>query len=161
MKIGEVLLKLGYLTKPQLEAIIIEQEEMRKNSQYPEPIGYILIRKGLITEDQLDNALYEYFKYLANDPNEPAYVRETAKVAIKALEKKSGEDRLSQEAKYTLLRRIQEYEEKINYYEKSIKNLKNLEPKKVVLETIEKEQKEIKKLLEKIETLKKDLENFS
>ncbi len=161
MKIGEVLIKLGYINKTQLEAIIIEQEEIRKNSQYNEPIGYILIRKGLITEEQLDNALYEYFKFLSMDENEPAYVRETAKVAIKALEKKSSGDRLSQETKLTILRRIQDYEERITFYEKSIKNLKALEPKKIVTETIEKEEKEIKKILKKIETLKEDLEKFS
>jgi len=161
MKIGEILVKLGYLTENQLEAIIIEQEEMRKNSQYTEPLGYVLLRKGIITEEQLDNALYEYFKVLSNDPAEPPYVRETAKVAIKALEKKSTEGRLSQETKLTILRRIQDYEERVAYYEKSIKNLKTLEPKKMILDTIEREEKEIKKLLHKIETLKKDLERFS
>ncbi|MGC8764390.1 MAG: hypothetical protein ACP5QT_00675 [Brevinematia bacterium] len=161
MKIGEVLIKLGYINRGQLEAVIIEQEETRKNSQFTEPLGYILIRKGLITEEQLDNALYEYFKYLSTDENEPSYVRETAKVAIKALEKKSSGNRLSQEAKLTILRRIQDYEERITFYEKSIKNLKTLEPKKIVTETIEKEEKEIKKTMKKIETLKEDLEKFS
>ncbi len=120
-----------------------------------------MIRKGIITEEQLDNALCEYFKALANDENEPAYVRETAKIAIKALEKRASEGKLSQETKLTILRRIQDYEEKISFYEKSIKNLQSLEQKKIVKETIDKEEKEIKKMLEKIDSLKEDLEKFS
>ncbi|MCX7821700.1 MAG: hypothetical protein N2258_08525 [Brevinematales bacterium] len=161
MKIGEVLVRLGYINKNQLEAIIIEQEEARKNSEYPEPLGSFMIRKGIITEEQLDNALCEYFKSLANDEGEPPYVRETAKIAIKALEKRASEGKLSQETKLTILRRIQDYEEKIAFYEKSIKNLQTLEQKKIVKETIEREEKEIKKMLEKIESLKEDLEKFS
>ncbi len=161
MKIGEVLVKLGYINKNQLEAIIIEQEEARKTSEYPEPLGSFMIRKGIITEEQLDNALSEYFKALANDETEPPYVRETAKVAIKALERRASEGKLSQETKLTILRRIQDYEEKIAFYEKSIKNLKTLEQKKIVTETIEREEKEIKKMLEKIDSLKGDLEKFS
>ena len=141
--------------------MIIEQEESRKNSQYEEPLGNIMIRKGVISEEQLDKALVEYFKYLAADPQEAAYVRETAKVAMKALDRKSSSDRLSEESKLTMLRRIHEYEEKIAYLEKSIRNLSSMEQKKVIVETIDKENKEIQQLLHRIEILRKDLEKFS
>ena len=161
MRIGEVLMKMGFITRGQLEAMIIEQEESRKNSQYEEPLGNIMIRKGVISEEQLDKALVEYFKYLAADPQEAAYVRETAKVAMKALDRKSSSDRLSEESKLTMLRRIHEYEEKIAYLEKSIRNLSSMEQKKVIVETIDKENKEIQQLLHRIEILRKDLEKFS
>lgn len=161
MKIGEVMLKMGVLTSGQLEAIIIEQEEERKNSTTVEPLGNYLIRKGLITEEKLDEVLVVYFKGLTTDSDQPSYVRETAKVAVKAIEKRSTSNRLSEESKLTILRKIHEYEEKIIYYEKSIKNLKNLEQKKVIVETIDKENKEIGHLMAKIDVLKKDLESLS
>jgi len=161
MRIGEIMLKMGIISEEQLEETINEQKKNRKKSRYEEPVGNILLRKGIITEEQLDKALLEYFKYLMNDNEQPPYVRETAKVATWAMERKSTGERLSEESKLTILKKIHEYEEKIAYLEKSIQNLSNLEQKKVIVETIEKENKEIKQLLKKIDILRKDMEKFS
>ncbi len=161
MKIGEVMLKMGIINETQLEATIKEQTHNRKKSKYQEPIGNILLRKGIIQEDQLDKALVSYFKYLIDDKEQPSYVREIAKVAMRSLERKSTGDRLSEESKLTILKKIQENEEKIAYLDKTIKNLANLEQRKVIVETIEKENKEIKMMMKKIDVLKKDLETFS
>ncbi len=161
MMIGETMVKMGFISEDQLQAVIREQKESRESSEYVETIGNILLRKGVITDEQHNLALVEYFKYLANDDAQPPYVKETAKVAMRALERKSSNEKLSEETKLTVLKKIHEYEEKIAYDEKSINALGKLEPKKVIMDTIEKEKKEIKSLLQKIDVLKKDLERFS
>lgn len=161
MMIGEVMVKMGFISEDQLHAVIREQKDSRESSEYVETIGNILLRKGVITDEQHNLALVEYFKYLANDDSQPPYVKETAKVAMRAIERKSNSEKLSEETKLTVLKKIHEYEEKIAYDEKSINALGKLEPKKVIMDTIEKEKKEIKSLLQKIDVLKKDLERFS
>ena len=161
MMIGEIMVKMGFISDDQLQTVIREQKDSRESSEYVETIGNILLRKGVITDEQHNLALVEYFKYLANDESQPAYVKETAKVAMRAIERKSSNEKLSEETKLTVLKKIHEYEEKIAYDEKSINALGKLEPKKVIMDTIEKEKKEIKSLLQKIDVLKKDLERFS
>jgi ABC-type iron transport system FetAB ATPase subunit len=161
MRIGEVMLKKKMITREELNESIEEQEKNRKISEYDEPIGNILLRKGIITEKNLNDALMDYFTYLADDREEPKYVRETAKVAMKAMQSKSGVDKLSEESKFTVIRRIGEYEEKIALLDKSIEALDKLEKKKVVTETIEKSKDEIKRISEKMKELKNDLEKFS
>ena len=160
MRFGEVLIELGFITQEQLDIALKEQEYNLQTIQYSEPIGNILLRNGVITEKQHDQALLEYFKRLSQDETQPAYVKETAKVACKAMMIKETEGKLSEESKLALLKKIHEYEEKIAQYEKSINTLSKLEPKKVILETIEKENKEIQNLIKKIEIIKKDVEKF-
>ena len=161
MMIGEIMVKMGFISEEQLQVVIREQKESRESSEYVETIGNILLRKGVISEEQHNLALVDYFKFLANDEGQPPYVKETAKVAMRAIERKSNNEKLSEETKLTVLKKIHEYEEKIAYDEKSINALSKLEPKKVIMDTIEKEKKEIKSLLQKIDVLKKDLERFS
>ena len=161
MKIGEIMLKMGLITEEQMEDAIREQESNRAKSMYQEPIGNILLRKGVIQEAGLDKALVGYFKYLINDNEQPSYVREIAKVAMRSLERKSNGTRLSEEAKLTILKKVHEHEEKIAYLERSIRNLGSMEQKKIVTETMERENKEIKQMMDKIEILKRDLECFS
>ena len=161
MLFGEVLLSMGIVSQAQLDLVLKEQEYNLKTVEYSEPIGNILLRNGIITEEQHLHALLRYFKELASDGTEPSYVRETAKVAIKSIETAETENKLSDESKITLLKKIHEYEEKITQFEKSINTLSKLEPKKVILDTIEKEHKEIDNLIKKIEILKTDIEKFS
>ena len=161
MKIGEIIQRLGFINEMQLETVIREQEESKKNSMFTETLGNILLRRGFITEDQHNKILVEYYRSLAEDAAQPAYVKETAKVAMQAMSRRSSSERLAEESKLTLLKQIYENEEKIRQYEKSIQILKNLEQKKVIIETIAKADKEIKLLISRIESLRKDLEKFS
>jgi len=161
MKIGEIMVKMDLISEAQMDNAIKEQETNRKKSNYQEPIGNILLRKGIIKESQLDKALVAYFKYLINDNEQPSYVREIAKVAMRSLERRSKGGKLSEEAKLTILKKIHEHEEKVLYLEKSIKKLSSIEQKKIVTETMDRENKEIKQMMDKIEVLKKDLECFS
>lgn len=160
MKFGEVLLEMGGISTQQLELALKEQEYNLKTVGYSEPIGNILLRNGLISEAQHEEALVQYFKVLAEAHDQPAYVRETAKIAYQAIEKRT-ENSLSEETKMLILRKMNEYEEKIGQFERSISTLNKMEKKKVIEETIDKEKKEIEKLLRKIEALKTDLEKFS
>jgi hypothetical protein len=161
MRFGEILLDMGFVSQEQLEVSLKEQEYSLKTVQYSEPLGNILLRNGIITEEQHEKALLRYFQQLANDMEQPAYVRETAKVATHAFESKSGGEKLSEESKITLLKKIHEHEEKIAQFEKSISTLSKLEQKRVIVETIEKENREIQSLIHKIEVLKQDIEKFS
>ena len=161
MKIGEVMLKMGLINETQLENAIKEQNETKKNSVYTETLGNLMLRKGYITQEEHDKILVEYYRLLAEDEDQPSYVKETAKVALMAFNKSSSGERLAEESKLTILKRIYEYEEIIYQYKKSINVLRNLEQKKVITETIEKESEEINVLLQKIETLRKDLEKYS
>ncbi len=107
MRIGEIMLKMGIITDEQLEKVIKEQELNREKSGYQEPVGNILLRMGIIREEQLDKSLIAYFQYLINDNEQPLYVRETAKVAMRSMERKSNGNRLSEETKLTILKKIQ------------------------------------------------------
>lgn len=161
MRFGEILLDMGFISQEQLEVSLKEQEYSLKTVNYSEPLGNILLRNGIITDDQHEQALLRYFQQLADDNDQPSYVRETAKVAVKAFASKSGGEKLSEESKITLLKKIHEYEEKIVQFEKSITTLSKLEQKRVIVETIEKENREIQSLIRKIEVLKQDIEKFS
>lgn len=161
MKFGEVLLKLGIINEHQLDVALKEQEYNTKTVGYSEPIGNILLRNGIISEEQHSDGLIEYFKLLSEDEKEPSYVRETAKVAFKAMQSKGVEGTISEETKMIILQKINEYEEKIAQFEKSIQTLGKMEQKRVIVETIDKEKREIDKLINKITSLRKDLEKFS
>jgi rubrerythrin len=160
MKFGEVLLEMGLITPHQLDVALREQEYNLKSVGYSETIGSILLRNGVITEEQHQNALMKYFQFLSEDEEQPSYVRETAKVALRAVSQQ-GENSLSEETKMIIIQKVNEYEEKINQFEKSINTLSKMEQKRVITETIEKEKKEIEKLISKIDILRNDLEKYS
>jgi|GEM_PF-1308260 tetratricopeptide (TPR) repeat protein len=162
MKFGEVLLRLNLITEKQLQMALEEQEYNIQTTNYTEPIGHILLRNGVITSEQHEEALLFYFRQLAEDPSEPAYVRETAKVACKALEKSVSDGKtLSEETKIAILKQIKEYEERIAYLEKSLAALNDMDPSPVVSESLDRENKELKSLIQKIQNLRHDLEVFS
>ncbi|MCX7882247.1 MAG: hypothetical protein N2314_03370 [Brevinematales bacterium] len=161
MKFGEVLLHLQMISEKQLQMALEEQEYNIQTTNYTEPIGYILLRNGVITPEQHEKALLFYFRQLAEDGNEPPYVRETARVACHALENKNQQNALSEETKLAILKQIKEYEERIAYLEKSLTALNDMEPSPVVQESLERENRELKSLIQKIQHLRRDLEVFS
>ncbi|NPV38226.1 MAG: hypothetical protein HPY78_03000 [Brevinematales bacterium] len=161
MKFGEVLLHLKMITEKQLQMALEEQEYNIQTTNYTEPIGYILLRNGVITPEQHEEALLFYFRQLAEDMNEPPYVRETARVACQALENKNRQNTLSEETKLAILKQIKEYEERIAYLEKSLTALNDMDPSPVVQESLERENRELKSLIQKIQNLRHDLEVFS
>jgi hypothetical protein len=161
MKFGEVLLKLGMINDHQLDIALKEQDYNLKSVGYSEPLGNILLRNAIINDDQHVTGLVEYFKLLSENESEPAYVRETAKVAFNAMANRDRENCISDETKIIILQKINEYEDKIGQFNKSIATLSKMEQKKVIIETIDKEKKEIDKLIGKIDLLRKDLEQFA
>ncbi len=54
-KIGDILVRMGYLTESQLENCLRKQEEIGAHV----PIGTILVRSGTITEEELQEAIEE------------------------------------------------------------------------------------------------------
>lgn len=161
MLFGEVLLQLQMINQHQLDVALKEQEYNRKSVGYAEPLGNIMLRNGIITEEDHNEGLVHYFKILSENESEPPYVKETAKIAYNAMLNKKQEGTLSEETKVVILRTISDYEERINQLEKSITTLGKMEQKKVIVETIEKEKKEIEKFIKKIEIIRKDLEQFT
>ncbi len=161
MKFGEVLLHLKMVTEKQLQMALDEQEYNIQTSNYTEHKGYILLRNGVITPEQHEEALLFYFQQLAEDSSQPSYVRETAKVACQALENKNPQHSLSEETKLAILKQIKEYEERIAYLEKSLAALNDMEPSPVVQESLARENTELKNLIQKIQRLRHDLEVFS
>jgi len=161
MKFGEVLLHLKMITEKQLQMALDEQEYTIQTTNYTEPIGHILLRNGVITPEQHEQALLFYFQHLADDTTQPAYVRETARIACRALENKTPQNTLSEETKLAILKQIKEYEERIAYLEKSLMALNEMTPSPVVQESLEKENRELKSLMQKIANLRHDLEVFS
>ncbi len=161
MLFGEVLLQLQMINEHQLDVALKEQEYNRKSVGYAEPLGNIMLRNGIITEEEHNEGLVHYFKILSENDNEPRYVQETAKIAYNSMLSKKSEGSLSEETKVVILRTISDYEERINQLEKSIQTLGKMEQKKVIIETIEKEKKVIEKFIKKIEIIRKDLEQFA
>jgi CRP-like cAMP-binding protein len=67
MKIGEILIEMGCLTKLQLERSLERQKELRE--QEHKPLGEIMIGSGIITDEQLRRALAEQEMRIRHQPN--------------------------------------------------------------------------------------------
>lgn len=145
MRFGEVLIELGFIDKQKLDVALQEQAYTLKTVSFAEPIGLILLRNGVINEKEHYQAVLKYFKYLSKNKSKPAYIRNTAKIALKTL-RKDKKGRMSHVSKISLINKIQENEEKILQLQKSKL------PKKNNL---------IKHLKADIEKIKKDLESFA
>lgn len=59
LKIGEIMIEMGYITRPQLERAILKQKETHIFGYKWQLLGEILLELGFVTEDQLRNALLE------------------------------------------------------------------------------------------------------
>lgn len=59
LKIGEIMIEMEYITRPQLERAILRQKEIHIFGYKWQLLGKILIELGFITEDQLRSALVE------------------------------------------------------------------------------------------------------
>jgi len=145
MRFGEVLIELGFIDKQKLDVALQEQEYTLKTVSFAEPIGLILLRNGVINEKEHYQAVLKYFEYLSKNKSRPAYIRSTAKIALKAL-RRDTKGRMSHVSKIALINKIQENEEKILQLQKS---------------RLQKKNNLIKHLKLDIEKIKKDLENFA
>ena len=59
LKIGEILVEMDYLTKPQLERSLQKQKEIHLLEHKHKLLGEIMVESSLITQEQLSNALAE------------------------------------------------------------------------------------------------------
>ncbi len=59
LKIGEIMIEMGYITNSQLERAILKQKEIHIFGYKHKLLGEILVELGFITEDQLRGALME------------------------------------------------------------------------------------------------------
>lgn len=145
MRLGEMMIELGYLNEQKLDIALQEQAYNLKTINFSEPIGMILLRNGVITDEQLENALIAYFRNVETDPTTSDSDRMAAKVSLNSLEK-AGPDGLSRETKLILVEKLEEYQEKIAQIQSSA--MRDREKMVVVLKN-------------KMEAIKGDLERFS
>lgn len=66
LKIGEIMIEMGYLTRSQLERAILKQKEIHIFGYKHKLLGEILVELGFITEEQLRKALVEQRVRLCN-----------------------------------------------------------------------------------------------
>ncbi|MBD3184010.1 cyclic nucleotide-binding domain-containing protein [Candidatus Poribacteria bacterium] len=59
IKIGEILVEMGYLTKKQLDRAIQKQKEIHMKNHEHRLIGEIMVENGMITHEQLRSGLAE------------------------------------------------------------------------------------------------------
>jgi hypothetical protein len=59
LKLGELLIDMGYLTPPQLDRCLQKQKEIHIFDYKHKLLGEIIVELGLITEEQLRQALAE------------------------------------------------------------------------------------------------------
>ncbi len=59
LKIGEIMIEMGYITNSQLERAVLKQKETHIFGYKHKLLGEILVELGFITEDQLRSALIE------------------------------------------------------------------------------------------------------
>jgi CRP-like cAMP-binding protein len=59
LKIGEILMEMGSLTKPQLDRTLQKQKEIHLLEHRHKLLGEIMVESGLITQEQLRDALAE------------------------------------------------------------------------------------------------------
>lgn len=69
LKIGEILVEMGCLTKSQLERSLQKQKEAHMLDRRHKLLGEMMVEAGIITEDQLRSALIEQQIRLRNQPN--------------------------------------------------------------------------------------------
>jgi hypothetical protein len=62
VKIGEILIEMDYLTRSQLERSLQEQAEADKLGHKHKPLGAILVKSGIITDEQLRLGIKEQLK---------------------------------------------------------------------------------------------------
>ncbi len=146
MKFGEVLISLGFINEEKLKFALEEQEYNLKAVGFTEPIGLILLRNGVITEEQLNEAVKKYFELLSEDFSTPENLRNVASIAVRALENKNEDTKLSHETKIAIINKIFELEEKSS----------------TILDSdIENKEKIIENFSIRIEKLKLDLQKFA
>ena len=72
IKIGEILIEMGYLTELQLERFLKKQKESEMLSQMIDRrhklLGEIILEAGIITEEELRRALSEQITRLHRQP---------------------------------------------------------------------------------------------
>jgi hypothetical protein len=66
VRVGEILIEMGYLTELQLGRALKEQKEADMRGDSHLPVGKILAQKGVITQEQLEIALSEQRKRLGH-----------------------------------------------------------------------------------------------
>lgn len=145
MRFGEVLIELGYINELKLDIALQEQEYNLKAVAFAEPIGSILIRNGVISDEQRQKALVKYFQYISDDQSASDSFRKTAKVAVKALET-TNPGKLSHESKVVLINKIEEIDEHIVQLHNS-----EIQNKEALIATMK----------QRIELLESDLTNFA
>lgn len=146
MKFGEVLIKLGFINEEKLNFALEEQEYNLKAIGFSEPIGLILLRNGVITEEQLNEAVKKYFEFLSEDFSVSESLRKLASIAVKSLENKNEETKLTHESKVAIINKILELEEKAS----------------IILDSdIENKERIIENFNSRIEKLKLDLQKFA
>lgn len=59
VRVGEILIEMGYLTRLQLERALRKQKEADVRGDSHIPVGRILAESGIITAEQLQTALAE------------------------------------------------------------------------------------------------------
>jgi hypothetical protein len=64
VRVGEVLMQMGYLTRLQLERALRKQKEADMRGDSHIPVGKILVESGIVTAEQLQIALAEQRKRL-------------------------------------------------------------------------------------------------
>ncbi|MGC8765624.1 MAG: hypothetical protein ACP5QT_07035 [Brevinematia bacterium] len=146
MKFGEVLIKLGYITEEKLRYALEEQEYNLKAVGFSEPIGLILLRNGVITEEQLNETVKKYFEFLSEDFSISESLRNLASIAVRALENKNEETKLSHESKVAIINKILELEEKISV---------------IIDSDLENKDRIVANFNSRIEKLKTDLQKFA
>lgn len=62
VKVGEILMEMGCLTKSQLDKALQKQKEADMRGESHIPVGRILVQSGAITEEHLRTALAEQLK---------------------------------------------------------------------------------------------------
>jgi two-component system cell cycle sensor histidine kinase/response regulator CckA len=66
LKIGKILMEMGYLTKQQLDRSLQKQEEINISNDTYKTLGEVMIESGVITSEELHKGLAEQLKRLNN-----------------------------------------------------------------------------------------------
>lgn len=57
VRIGEILIEMGYVTSPQLEEALRKQKDLAEQGQSPMRLASVMIKLGFINTDQMSDAL--------------------------------------------------------------------------------------------------------
>lgn len=156
--LGEILVDLGYLGAGDLEATLGEQD-----GEKPLLLGELLLKKGLIDERQLNQALKVSLQEVLDSSETDEVIRDSTLSSMAVLNRQfeqGSPGKLSEEGKLALLIRVEEYRSRMERLKNNIRKSLTLKLTRFRRMAIQSSKNQLIEVQVKIKKLENDINNF-